>query len=276
MNKTQAAAAGPRAIALQKYTSARQNLLLMIALTALNAIILAFGSNTMLLFSATVPYLAVVYGVVSESTPFLIACIFAAVGMLTAYFLCWLLSKKHYGWMIAAMVMFIIDTAVMVLHYLLIGDFSGILDVIIHVWVLYYLILGVRYGYQLKTLPEDPVAEPVAEAAEAAEMPATPVPEAAAAVTDTPVLRMADTAVKARVLLEADAAGYHVCYRRVKRVNELVINDCVYADVEMLVETAHSLEARVGGHMFQVGFDGATQSYLRVDGETVAKKTRLW
>lgn len=31
----------------------------------------------------------------------------------------------------------------------------GILDLAIHIWVLYYLIVGVKYGKQLKNMPEE-------------------------------------------------------------------------------------------------------------------------
>ena len=87
---------------------------------------------------------------------------------------------------------------------------------------------------------------------------------------------MADTTVKSRILLEADAAGHHICYRRVKRINELVIDGYVYADVEMLIETAHVLAAQLDGHVFQAGFDGVAHSYIRVDGAQVARKLRLY
>ena len=41
-------------------------------------------------------------------------------------------------------------------------------------------------------------------------------------------LRRADYSVKSKTLLEATAEGYRICYRRVKSVNELVINGIVY------------------------------------------------
>ena len=47
----------------QQYNTARLNLLLMIAFTLLNIVMLFAEANYMLLFSATVPYYAVVMGV---------------------------------------------------------------------------------------------------------------------------------------------------------------------------------------------------------------------
>lgn len=255
----------PQAFAAQKYAAARSNLLLMIALTAVNIFLLFVEADVFLLFSATAPYMAVTLGMLSEATPLTIAGICAAVFMLAAYLICWLLSKKHFGWMIAALAMFAVDTLLMIGFYLIAEDFSGILDVIIHAWVLYYLITGVRYGYQLRTLPPDP---------DYSQTPPVVTPETTAG--DTPFLRIAEASSKARPLLEADVEGYHICYRRIKRINELVINGYVYADMEALMETAHVLEARVGGLLFQVGYDGFVQSYLRVNGETIMKKPRVW
>jgi hypothetical protein len=89
-------------------------------------------------------------------------------------------------------------------------------------------------------------------------------------------IRIADSTVKARILLEADALGHAIVYRRVKRVNELVIDGRVYDEMEALVEFAHSLKAQIDGHTIEVGFDGWVHSYLKIDGQTVGRKRRLY
>lgn len=252
----------------QKYKTARNNLLLMLILTVVNILLYATGSDTMMLFSATIPYFGIIIGSVSGSQAFLTFCVCIAAAILITFLLCWILSKDHYGWMIVALVLFIIDTLAMIGMYLGMGEMSGILDVVIHVWVLYYLIIGVKYGKQLKTMPEEPVKEvDLEQGADSIEK---------EEFIHTSILRIADTTVKSRVLLEADAVGHHICYRRVKRINELVIDGYVYADVEMLIETAHALTAQMDGHVFQVGFDGVAHSYIRVDGVQVARKLRLY
>lgn len=246
-----------------KYLMARKNLLLMLVLTVINIILFAVGADVMLLFSATVPYYSVVFGMVLGSRVLLIAGIVIAIVSLGLYLLCWIFSKKHYGWMIAALVLFILDTLTMISLYILLGDFSGVLDVAIHAWVLYYLVIGVRYGYQLKNTPME---MPAAEAVEVA----------MACEEESTYLRRADVEVKHRIFVEADMAGRHICFRRVKRTNELVIDGYVYAEVEMLVETAHELKANIDGHLVQAGFDGIMHSYIKVDGAQVAKKIRLY
>ena len=139
--------------AQKKLNSARYNLLLMIILTLVNLILFFAGRDAMLLFSATIPYVAVVFGDWIAPSGMAIA-IFILAGLLIAvYFLCWLLSKKDPAWMIVALVLFVIDTAVMVYLKVALGDFSGILDLLIHIWVLYYLVIGVIGGVKLKKLP---------------------------------------------------------------------------------------------------------------------------
>lgn len=160
-NKTKAPLT--RAQALQEYAGARSNLLLMLILTLVNVVLYFAGTGTMMLFSASVPYFSVIFGhaftMETGSDIFLYAGIAVAAVVLIAYLFCWIFSKSNYGWMVFALVLFIVDTLVMGAMYLFVlEDVSGVLDVIVHLWVLAYLILGARRGAQLKTLPED---EPV-------------------------------------------------------------------------------------------------------------------
>ena len=253
-------ATSPRQLAENKYKIARGNLLLMIVFTLLNIVLLFTGSDVMWLFSATIPYYVVIFGVVSEDAVFLtINVVIAAIGLL-AYLLCWIFSKKRYGWMIAALVMFIVDTLAMVGLFLLAGEFSGIMDLVFHAWILYYLFLGVTNGRKLKQLPEEVVNA-----------------ESAVPMENSNHIRWADPEVKHRVFLEAEAAGCRITFRRVKKVNELVINGYVYAEMEMLMESSHMLSAVVNGHLIQAGYESAgSYSYINVDGVQVAKKMRFF
>ena len=151
----------PREMAEQKYASARSNLLLMLILTVVNIVLYVCGSYTMFLFSATVPYLMVVCSTIFFDMPALmIICIGIAAVILIVYLLCWIFSKKSSGWMVFALVLFIVDTVVMIALYVWMQEVSGILDAIIHILVLYYLFIGVRRGAQLPTLPPDEEVSP--------------------------------------------------------------------------------------------------------------------
>ena len=91
---------------------------------------------------------------------------------------------------------------------------------------------------------------------------------------DKPV-RRADRSVKVRILLEVRVEEYEICYRRVKSVNELVINGIVYDEKKGIIEHSHNLSAIVNGHRIDAGFDGMSQSYIKLDGVMIANQLRL-
>ncbi len=91
---------------------------------------------------------------------------------------------------------------------------------------------------------------------------------------DNPV-RRADRSVKGRILLEARVEDYEICYRRVKSVNELVINGIVYDEKKGVIEFAHNLSAVVGGHTIEAGYDEDSYSYIIFDGERIVEKRRI-
>lgn len=141
--------------ALVQMKAARVNLLLVVILTAINIIMYASGSDNMFLFSATIPYSIAEAGMLTETVQIsVIGIVFALL-----YLVCWGMSKRHYGWMIAALVIFSIDTVAWAGICILVGDISGIFDFLIHVLVLYYLIVGVINGHRLKQLSSEKLSE---------------------------------------------------------------------------------------------------------------------
>ncbi len=89
-------------------------------------------------------------------------------------------------------------------------------------------------------------------------------------------LRYADETVKSRTLLTASVAGYRITYRRVKNVNELVVNGRVYDEMKGFLEFEHNLCATVDGHVIEAGYDADSYSYIRFDDETIEQKKRRW
>jgi hypothetical protein len=92
---------------------------------------------------------------------------------------------------------------------------------------------------------------------------------------DDLAMRHAKQSVKMKILLEAKVEEYNICYRRVKSVNELVINGAVYDERKGIIEFAHNLSAVVGGHTIEAGLDDRNYSYIVYDGCRVAEKRRL-
>ncbi len=93
---------------------------------------------------------------------------------------------------------------------------------------------------------------------------------------ETVPLRYADETVKSRTLLEARFETYRICYRRVKNVNELVVNGRVYDEYKGILEFEHHLLAMVDGHVIEAGYDADGYSYIQFDGELLEQKKRYW
>ena len=266
-----------------KYNAARGNLLLAIAFTAINMVLVFCDSSSYFLFSLFVPYFltymgmfitgtlpAEVYGEEFATMEFLSSKALAimlviAVVVLIVYILAWFFSRNGKGgWLIFALVIFVIDTIAMLLVQGIAVD--SIFDLAFHGWVIFDLSRGIYAYSQLKHLPQEEVVEADEEAVYET--------DEEIACENSPVLRMADMDTKAKILLETEKDGFVITYRRVKRVNELVINGSVYDEYEALIENAHVLVGVVGGRTIEAGFDGF-RSFIKIDGEIIAKKVRL-
>ena len=266
-----------------KYNNSRSNLLLVVVFTVVNLVLLITNSDTYFLFSAYIPYMLVTlgmmfcgmfpedyYGEEFSGMEFLDTSVFAvflglALIIVALYLISWIFSKKNrVGWLIVSLVIFSVDTLAM---FALMGfELESIIDIVFHAWIIISLSLGINSYCKLKKLP--------VQEADASQLQQTEERQEGFANSQT--LRAADTNVKARTLIETEVFGHTVTYRRVKRVNELVVDGIVYDELEILIEGKHSLEANVDGHLIQAGFDGAIHSYLKVDGELIAKKVRLY
>lgn len=276
----------PREKLENTYKAARANLLLVVAFTLINIIGSVLGSETYFLFSAHIPTFFAILGAIlcgryspeyyaaigmSDTeffgTPVLVVLTAIAVVLTLLYLLFWALSKKRVGWLIAALVFFVADAAFMILSYGI--SFDMLVDILFHALIVYYLVAGIMAHYKLKALPEEIPEAPDAEGDYEA------MPDSAQ-LENSPILRRADMEVKHRVLLETEALGHKICYRRVKKVNELVIDNYVYAELESLKERAHVLEAQIDGHRISVGYDGFSNSYAMLDGNVITKKIRWY
>lgn len=158
----------------QKYKLCRGNLIAMVAFTVVNVAFCIFGVDLYFLFSAYIPlfcvdlgnlltgrYPAETYtgdfeGMNIFNDTFFYVTVVIALALITVYFLCWLLSKKHkVAWLIVALSLFAADTAGMVF----LGGLSwdNIIDILFHIWVLYYLIIGVVAHFKLRKLDEQEI-----------------------------------------------------------------------------------------------------------------------
>ena len=282
----------PRQNYERKYKASRANLLLVVIATAINMFLIATGSDTYFLFSAFIPYFLTTIGMVQcgllppeyyeypmedyifYDKSLFVALLIISIILTSLYLLAWFMSKKNrVGWLIFALVFFGLDTLGMLIFNGIAAD--GIIDIVFHAWIIYYLVVGIIAHNKLKNYPyeDEPVMayqNAVSQAEGAQEAEAAPAP-----VQNSNIIRRADTDVKHRVLLEKRMFNMDICYRRVKRVNELVINGYVYDEFEALAEPAHTLEAYVDGHHVEAIYNG-THSIINVDGKEVVKKIRIF
>lgn len=266
-----------------RFRSARSNLLWIVAFTVINIVLLVTNSNTYFLFSAYIPYFLVTMGMALcgmfpteyygedllwmeflDRSVFTVFLVIAFV-IVALYLISWIFSKNNKrGWLIFALVFFSLDTLGM---FALEGfAIESIIDVVFHVWVIISLSLGIHACNKLKKMPieEDTVPE-IETTVNGSEN-----------LAGSTIIRRCDLDAKARVLLEGEVLGHAVVYRRVKRVNELVIDGNVYDEIKALVELPHSLKAEINGHIIEVGYDGVAYSYLKLDGELISKKIRIF
>lgn len=92
---------------------------------------------------------------------------------------------------------------------------------------------------------------------------------------DTPILRNADNVKKGRIFLSASVKDFCIVYRRIRFVNELIVNGKVYDEKKAVIEFPHNLFASVDSHTIEAGYSNDSDSYIRFDGKTVAEKRRL-
>lgn len=245
-------------IAAARYKNARIYFLMIIFVSVMNVVLLFMESEQFYLISAMIPYIAVLLSFGTGAGIFGTVGFWVAAVFLGLCVLCWLLSKERNGWLIAGCTLYALDLIPVVYLYMDSRERTFLMAALLHVFLLVYIIVGIVSWYRQKAAPVEFQQEPEAQP-----------------VRGTP-LRRADMDVKFRVLLEADYGGRKIVYRRVKRVNELVIDGYVYDEIELGIEPAHSLSARVDGHVLEVGYDGQSLSYFSVDGVRQSKKIRWY
>lgn len=154
---------------LKQMSGARSSLLVVLIFTVVNLAMLLLDSGRYFLFSASVPYYLTAFGMGMDmgfgsdgiGTFTLVALGISAV-ILVLYLLSWLLSKRRPGWLVAALVLFILDTLALVGLSLAMDVLAeSIMDFVFHGWVVIELIQGISANGKLKKLVAefDPNAE---------------------------------------------------------------------------------------------------------------------
>lgn len=259
---------------LTVYKTARSILWILLIMSAANVLTTLLGTDTYFIFTNFITYLAAVYARVfydyTRDPVYLVIGILIALVILVVYLLCCLLSKKRRGWLIAALVLFSVDTAAMLLYYIInlsLADMlSDILDFACHGLVLWALIDGVRRSREALEEANTPESLPMnTEFYDASQ----------GDIPNTPSLGQ-PTDKKHRTLLSAVYGSHEIEVRRSYGLTELIVDGKVYGREEGVVESGYTISARVGGHAIETEFTPGGKQLLRVDGQVIAKKQRLF
>lgn len=134
--------------AVQQYLYARNNMLWVLILSAINVASLFFGFNFYFLFSSTIAYFATIDVIILSG--FNLGIVFC-IGVLALYLLCWLNAKNNTKWMITSTVIFALDCFTLLFYILMSGTIiPWILDFVFHVIIMLSLINGLRHSAKYK------------------------------------------------------------------------------------------------------------------------------
>ena len=274
-----------RSILQGKINAGRGQLLWVSVLSLLNIAFLIFKADIYMIYSAMIPYIVIdlgmfICGMYSpeyyeyyEHVDFLpqgLFAIFVIIALVLAglLLLSYFLSQKRKGWMIFGLAYICVDLIANIYVY---GLYSQtIIDTVFHIIMIVFLVRGVIAYHKIQKLPpeEKSIEEFTSEEAK-------PDLSNYELINSTP-LRIADLSVKSRTLLEYTHNGHHILYRRVKKTNELVIDNYVYGEYIAWAEFSHALTANIDGHTYIVGFNSATaKSFVKIDNITMLEKMRL-
>ena len=248
------------------FNKSRGNLLFVIVFSVVNVILTLVNSGINFLFSASFPMFVVGLGQAfldqSGDNAFLIISVIVAFLIIACYGICYLLSKKYKVFLSIALVLFSIDTLFLLWILSLEIDSSAIINIAFHIWVLYYLIIGVKAWSDLKKLPLN-------EEIENDEM----QEHAPSSISQSNAIR--PQSKKGRVILSQNYNDLEIVVKRVFGTTELVINGIVYAERKGLVETSYILEAYLNDTMIKATMDTSATMYLHVNGNLLSKKKRI-
>ena len=132
-----------------KYASARHNLLILLAFTVINIILLLAKQNTYFLFTAYAPYLWFAEGWVYKESAKLVL----AIAVLVVLLVCWLQAKKDVRWLYAGVVLVVLDVVFLLV---VVGfDAEWVVDYVFHAYIIFSTAKGILAHKKLKKLPPE-------------------------------------------------------------------------------------------------------------------------
>ncbi len=151
----------------KQISGGRYSLLLILIFTTVNLVFLLLDADRYFLFSASIPYFMTAFGIGLDSalggTTYTNTALVISAVILVAYLVCWFQGKKRTGWLIAALVLFSVDTLGLIyVSFVMLEDpASCIVDFLFHGWAVFELIQAVRCAGKLKKLAPQTPPQPI-------------------------------------------------------------------------------------------------------------------
>ena len=154
---------------IASYQRGRNNLLSALLVSVVNIILGAVEATFYFPFCAWLPYQFGYLGILQlmefDALPLVsqrltLGYLLIAVVALVVLLLCWIFSRKHFGWLITAFVLFSLDLGVLVWSSVSFQLPELLLDIFFHIWILVILFLGLRAGIRARKMPSHISAEP--------------------------------------------------------------------------------------------------------------------
>lgn len=156
----------PKEYYLQQITNGRGSLLMLLGFSAVNLLLLAVNAGRYFLFSASIPYYLVLFGMVMDTPAgaenyvfgdYATVALIIALAILAMYLLCWIFAKKKYGWLTFAAVLIVLDTVglLLITFTMLENPMENIMDILFHAYLCYLMIRGAMAVRKVKHMAVD-------------------------------------------------------------------------------------------------------------------------
>ena len=174
-----------KTIAISQNETKYKNMRLMILLTLIFSLVncvTVLAIDTFYYFSAYLPLVFIATGVNfyvgTGMMIFYVVAVVLALVTLIPYLLAYIFSKKQVGWMIAALVLFSVDTLLLLVDVIVAFSSALLICLLFHVYIIVMLAMGVKYGKLVKQEKEAaqaaaPYADPYAAQMDGAETAST-------------------------------------------------------------------------------------------------------
>lgn len=256
-----------------KFNISRSNLLWVIAFSVINLLLALFNTEIFFLFSLTFPNILIEIGqliaIELNNSIFILVGVIMAIITIVLYVICYLLSKKYKAFILVSLILFSIDTIILLCVSVMTLNISSIIDIAVHIWVIYYLINGVKAWLNLKNLSFDEETEVI------------DISEETRATIDVDTTQQSiairPQTKKGRTIISQDFNNLKITVRRVYGATELSINGMVYDEQKGLglIETNYTLEAYVQNVSIKVTMESSTTMCLYVNENLLAKNEHL-